>query len=363
MIEKIRLENIKCFEEIEIPLKSVNVLAGMNGMGKSTIIQSLLLLRQSYLADGGKKGLYLNGDYVNLGNGQDILYEKTANEKMKIGIVENGQSYDYTFGYSAQEDLQPVEEKPEEIPETFSVLGDQFIYLSAYRIKPQDLYRITNDLNLKNREFDGTGEYAFQYLSQYGSEDLENPAIILQDKLGPSLANQVRLWMDMISPGVSPQIKVDRKLRNAEVLYEYIEGRNKTNSYKSVNVGFGITYVLPVVIALLSARANDLILLENPEAHIHPKGQRKLGELIATVSTGHVQILLETHSDHILNGIRLAVKKGKIQAEDTNLLYFYKDEEDHRHKVKRPILRSDGRIKEWPAGFLDEWDQTLMELL
>lgn len=363
MIEKIELVNFKCFENVEVPLRPVNVLAGINGMGKSTVIQSLLLLRQSYLADGWKKGLYLNGNYVNLGNGQDILYEKPLDDMIGIAIQEYGKKCSFSFGYRPEEDIQPIEKIPDKMEDKLSVFGNQFVYLSAYRVKPQELYGITNDQDLKNREFDGTGEYAFQYLNQYGSEDVKNHAVIISDKLGISLANQVRMWMDMISPGVSPLIKVDHQLRKSEVRYEYIEGRNKTNSYKSVNVGFGITYVLPIVISLLSAKEGDLIILENPEAHIHPRGQRKLGELIAASGSRNAQIILETHSDHILNGIRLAVKNGKISAEETNLLYFYKDSDDFKHKVKNPKMRSDGRISEWPDGFLDEWDNALMELL
>lgn len=363
MIKKIRLENFKCFEKVDIPLKRVNILAGINGMGKSTVIQSLLLLRQSFLEDQLKKGLYLNGDYVELGNGQDVLYEKPMNDQIGISFQEEDQDYSFKFEYSSEEDLQPLIEKTPDDIEDLSVFGKKFVYLSAYRVKPQDLYRITNEQNLRDREFDGSGEFSFQYLNQYGDQDVKNPNIIISDKLGNSLANQVRLWMDVISPGVSPQITVNKQLRNTEVRYEYIEGRNKTNSYKSVNVGFGITYVLPIVIALLSAKENDLIILENPEAHIHPRGQRKLGELIASVGSGNVQVILETHSDHILNGIRIAVKKQKIKPQDTNLLYFYKDKSDYKHKIKSPQLRPDGRINEWPDGFLDEWDKALMDLL
>lgn len=363
MLEKISLENFKCFENIEIPLNAVNVFAGINGAGKSTVIQSLLLLRQSYMEDHLKRGLYLNGKYVWLGNGQDVLCEKFQNEKIMIGLQDNGRHYKFEFHYSAEEDLQCLEKPISENIGDLSIFGDNFVYLSAYRIEPQDLYRITNEQNLKNREFGRDGEFSFQYLNQYGSEDVANPYVIFPDKSGNSLANQVRLWMNMISPGVSPLIRVDRQLRSSELRYEYVEGRNKTASYKSVNVGFGITYVLPIVIALLSAKENDLILLENPEAHIHPHGQRKLGELITAAGAGNVQIIIETHSDHILNGMRVAVKGGKIPADKINLLYFYKDEEDYGHKIRQPQLYSDGRISEWPDGFMDEWDKALLDLL
>lgn len=108
----------------------------------------------------------------------------------------------------------------------------------------------------------------------------------------------------------------------------------------------------------------DLILLENPEAHIHPAGQRMLGELIAAAGAGGAQIIVETHSDHVINGIRLAVKNGKIAKEQTRIFFFYKDiQEGYEHKMACPEMDEDGRIDIWPEGFLDEWDHALMELL
>lgn len=364
MLKKISLGNFKCFENIDIPLQKVNVLTGINGMGKSTVIQSLLLLRQSYMKDGLKGGLCLNGRYVNLGNGQDILYENPGCDQVKISLCEDDNDYTFLFDYSPEEDVQPVcEEKISGKLDKLSILQNQFVYLSADRIKPQELYGIINEQDLLNREFAGTGEYAIQFLEQYGANVVTNPNAVISNGYENTLANQVRAWMDMISPGVVPRIRIDRQLRKSELRYEYIEGRNKTSSYKSVNVGFGITYVLPIIIALLTAEKDDLIILENPEAHIHPHGQRKLGELIAAAGAGGAQIIIETHSDHILNGIRIAVKKKRILPEDTKLLYFYKDAENYKHRVKIPEIKRDGRLTEWPEGFLDEWDRALLELL
>lgn len=363
MINKIAVKNFKCFENFELPLKSVNILSGINGMGKSTMIQSLLLLRQSALKSDGIKGLHLNGEYLLLGSGQDILYERAEEERIELGYGDGKGEHSWTFQYLPDSDFLPVINRNEKNMDS-ELFGKYFSYLSAYRIPPQDLYRIRNEEEINSREFGNDGEYALQYLNYHWDDTVENENVILPDKMGNSLGNQIKVWMDRISPGISPQVAVNMQLRKSEVRYEFVEGREKTKSYKSINVGFGITYVLPLMIALVSAKKGDIIIIENPEAHIHPAGQRALGELIARVGMGGVQVIAETHSDHILNGVRLAVKNRVLSKEETILSFFYKDFADgYRHKCIHPEILQDGRLDRWPDGFFDEWDKALYELL
>lgn len=363
MIKKISVENFKCFERFSLPLKAVNILTGINGMGKSTMIQSLLLMRQSVRRGDGMKGLYLNGEYASLGNAQDVLYEKAAEDKMALGFEDEKGEHFWEYRYLPESDFLPTVYGLEESIDS-KLFTEGFSYLSAYRIQPQDLYRIRNEEEVNNREFGNNGEYALQYLGIHGDDAVKNDSVVLKDKLGKSLRNQTRIWLDRISPGVSPQITINMPLRKSEVRYEFIEGLEKTKSYNSVNVGFGITYVLPLIIAILSAQKGDIIVVENPEAHIHPAGQRMLGELIVCAGAGGVQLVVETHSDHILNGVRLAVKQQIIPKEEVGLSFFYKDKEDeYRHKCIYPQILQDGRLDCWPEGFFDEWDKALYELV
>lgn len=362
MIHRLELKNFKCFEKLELDLKDLNVLMGLNGMGKSSVLQSLLLLRQSY-QENGLSGLKLNGKYLKLGNGRDLLTEQAEEEVIEI-TVEGEETIQTRFSYSPDSDLLKNQEISEDLAKETALFGDRFLYLSAYRIEPRDLYHMAEEDALRQKEFSNTGEYALHYLSVYGDRPIENEAVIFNSLEDSYLEQQVSQWMSLIAPGILPQISVNSGLRTAELKYGFRQGREKTNAYKSVNVGFGITYVLPVVIAVLSARPGDLLLLENPEAHIHPAGQRWLGELVARACAGGVQILLETHSDHVLNGIRLSVKKKKLDSEKAGVFFFYKDEEDeYRHKVVCPKFDSQGKLDIWPEGFLDEWDRALLELL
>lgn len=362
MICNLQLKNFKCFGQLDIDLKNVTVFTGVNGMGKSTVIQSLLLLAQSRLRVQDKRGLYLNGTYVELGNAQDVVFDKAIDEEIEITYTTSDGNYSVNrFGYEQDADFLPCL-SGDESSQPF--VENVLVYLSAYRIKPQARYGVINEKELQGRDFGNNGEYTLQYLSVYGDAGIKNPHVAEVDERGTSLMNQTRLWMDRISPGVSPQIKVMMETRSTELTFDFVEGKVKSNSYKSVNVGFGITYVLPVVVALLSAEKGDMVIIENPEAHIHPAGQRMLGELIARAGAGGVQVLVETHSEHIVNGIRISVKEKQIDKSDVQVAFFYKDEEnDYRHTYKALKINGDGKMSSWPKGFFDEWEKALIELL
>jgi predicted ATPase len=108
-----------------------------------------------------------------------------------------------------------------------------------------------------------------------------------------------------------------------------------------------------------------LILIENPEAHLHPRGQSKMGELIALAASCGIQIILETHSDHVLNGIRKAVKYKKLDAEKVQINYFerYLQKGQPITEIITPRIYPDGGIDKWPDGFFDQAEKDLMELL
>ena len=236
MIQEIRLKNFKCFDDLSLPLRQVSVFTGLNGVGKSTVIQSLLLLRQSYLAQPPMNGLVLNGRYVRLGNGQDVLYEKAAEETLGLGFGSDRGDAWFEYAYVPDSDLLPLLSGPE-TDICGELFQNHFIYLSAYRIEPKELYRITNEDELKNREFGNSGEFALQYLSLCGNEAVKNPYVILRKESGNGLANQLKFWMDRIAPGVMAGVTVNSQLRTSELRYEFIEGKEKTNSYRSSECG------------------------------------------------------------------------------------------------------------------------------
>lgn len=96
----------------------------------------------------------------------------------------------------------------------------------------------------------------------------------------------------------------------------------KSDFQRPQNVGFGLTQLFPIIVAILAAREGDIILIENPEVHLHPKAQQDVGTLLARVAASGVQVVVETHSDHVLNGVRLAVKSKSIVPADVAIHFF-----------------------------------------
>ncbi|HNI98216.1 MAG TPA: DUF3696 domain-containing protein, partial [Leptospiraceae bacterium] len=138
-----------------------------------------------------------------------------------------------------------------------------------------------------------------------------------------------------------------------------------TNKFKPENVGFGISYALHVITALLSSKPEQLLIIENPESHLHPRGQAELGKLIALTAQNNVQIIIETHSDHILNGIRVAIKESAIHQDKVIAFYFKKviKENEQYSKITDIYIDKNGTLSDYPEHLLDEWSNQLSRLL
>jgi predicted ATPase len=246
-----------------------------------------------------------------------------------------------------------------------SLFGDGFQYLSAERLGPRTSFAMADYLVRQQRQLGSRGEFTAHFLSVFGRETISLKAALRSEASSESLLHQVESWLGTVSPGVRLEITEHPSMDVIRVQYAFVEGRLVSDPFRPTNVGFGLTYTLPIIVATLASRPDGLRLFENPEAHLHAKGQVKLAELAARAAADGVQIVLETHSDHILNGVRIAVHKGIIPADLVQLHFFQRREIEGqvRHVVTSPQIDSDGRIDDWPEGFFDEWDRSLELLL
>ena len=369
MLEFIRIQRFKTLLDASFPLSRLNLFSGLNGMGKSSLIQALLLLRQSY--ERGilfQRGLLLKGDYISLGTGQDVLSEEA--EVFSLDFLfkwEGSPPVQFQFDYAPSSDLQP-NARPAELTEgnTLSLFNSHFQYLSADRITARSYYE-TSDFHIKELNSLGNhGEYTVHYIAEFFQKRLAIPGLRHDHATSDTLLENINTWMSEISPGIQIHASIQPQLSSASLNYAFVQGKEVTADYKPQNVGFGLTFVLPVVTSLLRSEPGDLLVIENPEAHLHPAGQAVIGKLCALAAAHGVQLFVESHSDHFLNGIRVAVKQNPLITPDLMRLFFLERDctgRTHATTVRNPSIDDNGRVDFWPDGFFDEWDRQLEKLL
>lgn len=357
MLSSLELKNFKCFSNLHIELGHLNVFTGLNGMGKSTVIQSLLLFKQSQTQGGHIDRLFLNGNYVSLGTGQDILFENAAEEIISLSFTENEISTNVKIAYDADSDVFDITPSVRHI---CGSLTSDFEYLNAERLSPKTIYE-KSSLYMNNNQLGIYGQYTAHYLSLHQDDPLDDG---FSDTY-KTLKDGIQFWLNEISPNVRLNISQIANADLAQINYYYtgLHDSTKSREYRPTNVGFGISYILPIITALLKAKNGSILVLENPEAHLHPRGQRKIGELIALCASRGVQIFLETHSDHLMNGIRIAVKNNILASEQVKVYFFNNNTGISSHNVETPKILSNGRFDFWPDGFFDEWEKALDDIV
>lgn len=373
MFDRMRVVNFKAFAEAEIPLGGLTLLTGLNSAGKSTVLQVFGLLRQSNDAglfeDGEEQGGFLlNGPIVELGTGQDVLHEdyvpvEGVERGIAIGLERGGEQFLWTAAYQPESDHLPLVSGPGAGLESQALFGRGFQYLKADRLAPAVSYPRSHEAAIR-RSFLGTrGEHAVNFLRYHADDPVVVPELRHPKTDSAALLHHVDAWMQEICPGVNLAAEAIDGTDLVRLGYQFgTAGVLSSNRpLRPTNVGFGLSYVLPIVIACLTAGPDSLLLVENPEAHLHPRGQTRMAELMAAATSAGAQLVVETHSDHVLNGLRLAVKRGAISPADVCLLYFQRVQ--RQIEVVNPAMGPDGMLSEWPQGFFDEWENSLDALL
>lgn len=366
MIRTLTLHNFKNHNDSKIEFGNLTILTGINGAGKSSIIQSMLLLRDSYLRNDNLKTLYLNGPSFNLGRSDDAVNRNCEEnpDKLCISIKEDSGSYlhfEYQYPEDSTNSLKYIDSKSStgENISTIPLFNDNFQYISAFRNGPLEVYSSDTDVVDEHNQLSskkGIGDMVVYYLAKNGNEKIHIPALSLPEA-SDTLVSQTEAWLSKISEGVS--LKIDQHGNQYNLSIGNKIEDTPTSYYSATNTGFGISYILPVIVAVLSSTPNSLVIIENPEAHIHPAGQSALMELLSLAAMNGVQIIIETHSDHILNGALVNWKKNPKWEKEKLHVYFFERDEKLNAKPILLTISNDGRIKRAPHGFFDQMNSDL----
>lgn len=374
MITKLKIANFKSHKNTELNFGNLTLLSGLNSSGKSSIIQTFLLLRQSFKKGRIDKGLDLNEPLCDIGKGSDALYRyANDNEIISFEINSIGSSihkFEFDVQGKYEDSFIPTLNKEKLTDDTLSLafFTNNFQYLSAGRIAAVEFYPIDSYAVEEEKQISrnyGQGELVAHFLEYYGNNrnfNIQSDLILHKSEKSQKLIDQVIAWEREISPRITILAhKVADKV-SIEFGYKSSDGEFPLNNLKAKNVGFGVSYSLAIIVALLSAEPGALLLIENPEAHLHPKAQSKLAELICLTAQSGVQIVVETHSDHVFNGVRKAIANNKIEKGNVKIHYFETDGQN-TSKATEINLSDKGRILNQTSGLFDQFDNDLDELI
>ena len=365
MLTRVELRYFKCFDLLRLPIAPLTLLTGLNASGKSSVLQAIVLLHQTMREHEWSTRLVLNGSGVRLGAASDVA----GRVGFEIALEDDDSVYRWEFR-GARQDMSmearlvaidnrtfkmPQELRfllpPGEVEAASPITGPlrNLTYITAERIAPQDAYPL-EDPHLVS-VVGPRGEHAVSVL-YWGREEPVIEELVLRDV--PALRlHQVQRRMSILFPGCEIDLQ---QAPRANAVTLGLRTSNATDFHSPVHTGFGLTQVLPIVVAALSASRGDIILLENPEVHLHPAGQSLMGQFLADVARAGIQVVVETHSDHVLNGVRRAVKGCRLESEQVAIHYFRSPAGDTT-RVLSPTLDDSGNIDDWPEGFFDQFDK------
>lgn len=370
MICNLTIKNFKCFSNVDIAFKNLTLLTGVNGSGKSSVVQSLLLLRQSHFQSRLLDvGLSLNGELVSLGNTQDALFELADEDILSINldVTDIGKS-EWIFSADDKElDYLPIKETIDLNKDIYktALFNSGFHYLKAERFGPRVVLPKDDFFVRKFRDVGNSGEFTSHFLEIFGAENIISKFTKHPSSDSLTILENAQSWLSEICPNTLLKTQTFLGTDFTSLRYASTLKDGVSNYYRATNVGFGISYTLPIIVSALSAKPGDILIVDTPEAHLHPRGQSKIAVLLAMAARSGVQVIIETHSDHILNGVRESIHNDTYDHNDVLIHYLSRDTTNSDFLTNLETLKIDknGRLDHWPDGFFDQWDLSLQKLL
>lgn len=424
-ITNISITGYKSLEsECNLEVRPLTILAGANSSGKSSVIQPLLLLKQTLEATYDPGALKLDGPNVKFTSLSQVfsrIQGKTGGDRFSIQLtIDGGLSLINTYGKSSDGILEILETtvKENEMPLTFTktmnreeILKLLFSYYTASQrhemvdilqqfqndsseelkwlierercflnlectsnleVKignklsrvPTTFYKSSSKVNLFESEIRQLihipglrgypkRNYKLTGISSTFTGTFENyVASIINNWQKTKDERLIELCKAMETLGLTSKV-VAKKLNDIEIelLVSNLAGKGEENHLISIaDVGFGLSQILPVIVALIVAEPGQLVYLEQPEIHLHPRATAALGDLLVNAANRGVRLVVETHSEFLLLAVQSLVAEGKLSPEKVKLHWFTK-KEDGTTKISSGDLDKVGAYGDWPEDF------------
>jgi predicted ATPase len=439
-IKKLSLYDFKGFKKLEeLEIKPLTIIVGKNSCGKSSIIHSLLLLKQTLDSSYINNKLEFEGDYLQYSNIKEISFGQPPINKAKIEYKiefnnneEEKKTINFSFKHKKNNSIYDVildkfvvEENGEKLDfvnlkktqVSKSLSKSHFNFMDKGRIlncSPTFNHFIPDGMNIefKNKEakkrnnrlplfviFDTKFDFiysipdifnkmkylspvralpkrAYIHFSQLETQllsDGSNSAHILwlnQNKSIKFKNNDNIKLIDAVNQcftimGLKQQITPSRI---GDIIYKLNVKESYTNSQVSIaDVGFGYSQVLPIILTGLLSEKQSMILIEQPEIHLHPSSSANLADLfLSFLENTDRQFLIETHSQEFINRLRLRVIENPILKELINIVFVEENLEQNENigsKIRQFQIDENGMFPEYPEGFLDESEKLANAIL
>jgi predicted ATPase len=353
MIRELQIRGFKLFTQQRFELRSMTLLAGMNGAGKTSVIHALLLAREAWRRSDDI--VELNGPFgLELGGFEDALNHETDND-FRIALVGDSAVPEEWFFSAGQTELYAsVAHHAESGTSAFINEPRSFQYLCAERRGPR-ITQTSAALPPAMLEVGYRGEYCAQVLETLVSFIVEDGRLSsVGPEIPPLLKTQTEQWLSRVTCPL--QIDTESFAGTGVMTIKFRTGEAWV---KPTNMGFGVTYALPVILAGLIAGRGGLLVVENPEAHLHPAGQSQIGVFLATIAAAGVQVIVETHSDHVLNGVRRSIGEQRLLSGGDAIVHYFDVEGSQPRALE---FTGSGGISSWPRGFFDQYQLDIAAL-
>lgn len=351
MLTRIQLTNFKSWRELDMPLAPLTVLFGTNSSGKSSVLQALLLLSQNILSDTWE-GVNFGGnsnDYVNLGSHRDVVYGHELSNTISIGLewrlYKNNKRDDGTLFLYSEDGLSGTSIQKTLI-DLFVTLQsglknreESLHYLGPIRQHPQRSYLWSGAIPNKI-EADGENTIAVLIASERGHISLGR------------LHERVAEWLvklELVDGFATKTLDVDKRFYETTVTIGKVESA-------LLDVGFGISQVLPVITTLFFVPEGSIVLLEQPELHLHPRAQAHLADLFLHVAeTRKLQLIVESHSEHLLRRLQRRIAEAESPyASPENIKMYFCDKGENGSTAQEVKVDAYGQILNWPERFFGD---------
>jgi hypothetical protein len=390
-ITRIAVEGFKSIAtRQEIEIRPLTILAGANSSGKSSIMQPLLMLKQTLEATYDPGPLKLDGPNVKFTSSEQFFAKEGMKDGVRIGISFGNLEFEVYFhrpfpgSLKAERNTFRVQNhelilrpgmSPQELSnamasfpltkefahfDDFGVRSNRFllqiknapfafitlmfdmltpriqdiVHVPGMRGNPSRTYQVT----AAGPDFPGTFEhYVASVISRWQSNDLTRYRSLSED-----------LEIAGLTQGVST-----RMLNETEIELQVNRVRNGSpdDLVNIADVGSGVSQALPVLVALRVAEEGRLVYLEEPEIHLHPRAQTRLAEVLASAAKRGVRVVAETHSSLLLTAIQTLVAKGDLPPDLVKLHWFQRDPETGNTQISSADLDENGAFGDWPEDF------------